>query len=63
MQGNGAALVLRIITSISLIRRLYLKGLATPHYSPMSQMMFTLLELICVDDAYLNVINIEDNLR
>ena len=59
MEGNDIAPVLWITMSIILIRYLYLKGLETPNYSPMSQMMFDLIAPMCVDDADLNVLNIE----
>ena len=42
-----------------IIKYLYLKGLATPKYSPILQMMFTLIALMCVDDTDLNVLNTE----
>ena len=57
--GNWDAPVLWMIMSIILIRHLYLKGLASPHYSPISQMMFSLIVLINVDDTDLNVLNLE----
>ena len=48
-----------MIIAIILIKCIYLKGLATPQYSPMSHMMFTLIGLMCVDDTDLNVLKIE----
>ena len=59
MQRNGSALVLCMIISIILVRCLYLKGLATPQHSPMSNVMITLIELMCVDYTDLIVLNIE----
>ena len=41
------------------LKCLYLKGLATPQYSLMSQMMFSLIALMCVDDIDLNLLNTE----
>ena len=45
--------------SIILIKYLCLKGLSTPQYSPMPQIMFTLIVFMCVDDTGLNVLNTE----
>ena len=45
--------------SIILVRFVYLKGLAIPHFSLISQMMFTLIALLHVDDSHFNVLNIE----
>ena len=59
MQGNGAAPVLWIMMSIILIKYLYLKCLYAPQYSPMSQMIFIMIALMCVDDTHLNVLNAE----
>ena len=41
------------------VRCLYLKGLATPQCSPTHNLMFTLIELTCVDVTDLNVLNVE----
>ena len=60
MQGNGAAPVLWMIIYIILVRHLYLKGLDTPQYSPISKLMFVLITLAYVDDTDLNVLNIQD---
>ena len=59
MQGNGESPFLWMIMSIILIKYIYLKGLSTPQYSPMSQMMFALIALTCVDDTDLNVFDPE----
>ena len=58
-QGNGAEPVLWMIMSIVFIRCLYLKGLASPHYSLIYQIMFTLIALMHVGYADLNVLNLE----
>ena len=49
-----------MIMFIILIRHLYLKVLSTPHFYPESQMMFTLIAIIHVDYADLNVLIIEE---
>ena len=59
MQGNGTVPVLWMIMSIILIKNLYLTGLATPQYSPMSQMMFTLIALMNVDDKDMKALDTE----
>ena len=45
--------------SIIFIKHFYLKGLVNPHYSTLSQMMFTLIALMCLNDVDLNVLNKE----
>ena len=45
--------------SIILITCLNLQGLATPHFSPIFQMMFAVIVIMHVDDACLNVLIIE----
>ena len=62
MQENNAVPVLWMIISIILVRCVCLKGLITPKYSPMSHMILTLIELMRIDDADLNVLSTEENL-
>lgn len=61
MQVNSAAPVIWMMISIIFVRCIYLKGLATPQYYPMFQMMFNLIELTYVDDADLNMLNADGN--
>ena len=45
--------------SIILVRHVCLKGLATPQYSPMSNLMLTLIALMHVDETDLNILCVE----
>ena len=58
-QVNGTVPVLWIIISINLVRDIYLKVFSTPQCSPMSNLIFNLIELMHVDDTNLDVLNIE----
>ena len=62
MKVNGASPFLWMIISIILVRCIFLKGLDTPGYAPMSHMMLTLIELMRIDVVDLNMLSTKENL-
>ena len=57
-QGNSADPVLWLIMSIILVCFLHTLNLVTEHCTPISELVFSLATLACVDNSDLNVLNL-----